>query len=380
MDPNLLAPIKNLSKMSTSRRRTSSNNNLLNAVTTLKKPKKEHDPSSDYKEQGFYSEVVAKNTLKSKPRVFEPELIHPNTLWQIPKIKYTPPVASCNLSHEAVMANLTGDIYEKTTAPTSKSDFPWVSYEAKVQLPYFTPIGKCPRKIEIERRRRLYASLDLTELLSEEGVSGVELIPIDIFNPEAVKEKEEQGTPFPTYLLLQTFDNEDYDCRTPYEWIRMGQEDNILKPVPGIAFLPNKPTDESSTSSEGTHSWRSVGVIGYKPSTKEYLVQEVNSEGRLIDDEGNLVVGYENSEDVTLVEDQYWIPRIYLMFRAEDPRIFAKRISEAVRQRKATEALLRYHLYVDCMPMDGVGELDQTSLKRMIDWAKNTVGIRKDKL
>lgn len=59
--------------------------------------------------------------------------------------------------------------------------------------------------------------------------------------------------------------------------------------------------------------------------------------------------------------------------------MFAKRIAEAFHERKQTEALVRYHLYVDCMPMDGVGELDQASLKRMIDWARNTCGIIKDK-
>jgi len=67
------------------------------------------------------------------------------------------------------------------------------------------------------------------------------------------------------------------------------------------------------------------------------------------------------------------------MFCAEDPRVFACRVANAFKLRKETEALLRYNLYIDCMPMDGVGELDQASLKRMIDCAKNSPGIGKDK-
>jgi len=67
------------------------------------------------------------------------------------------------------------------------------------------------------------------------------------------------------------------------------------------------------------------------------------------------------------------------MFRAEDPRLFAERVADAFAARRETEALLRYHLYVDCMPMHGVGELDQASLKRMTDWAKGAPQLAKDR-
>jgi len=67
------------------------------------------------------------------------------------------------------------------------------------------------------------------------------------------------------------------------------------------------------------------------------------------------------------------------MFRAEDPRLFAERLADAFDARQQTEALLRYHLYVDCMPMDGVGELDQASLKRMTDWAKGAPQLARER-
>ena len=77
--------------------------------------------------------------------------------------------------------------------------------------------------------------------------------------------------------------------------------------------------------------------------------------------------------------NQYWIPRVRLLLKAEDPRVFTRRVAEAFRLRKRTEALLRYNLYIDCMPMDGVGELDQASLRRMVEWAKTAPGLSKDK-
>lgn len=67
------------------------------------------------------------------------------------------------------------------------------------------------------------------------------------------------------------------------------------------------------------------------------------------------------------------------MFRGEDPRVFARRVVDAFRRRKNSEALVRYSLYVDCMPMEGVGELDQASLKRMIEASRDVRGLKGDK-
>lgn len=44
--------------------------------------------------------------------------------------------------------------------------------------------------------------------------------------------------PFPPYLPLHIFDNEEKDCRTPNEWVAMGQINGTRKPVPGISLLP----------------------------------------------------------------------------------------------------------------------------------------------
>ena len=46
--------------------------------------------------------------------------------------------------------------------------------------------------------------------------------------------------PFPAYLPLHIFDDKEYDCRTPEEWLEMGQENGVRKPVPGKALLPTR--------------------------------------------------------------------------------------------------------------------------------------------
>lgn len=76
---------------------------------------------------------------------------------------------------------------------------------------------------------------------------------------------------------------------------------------------------------------------------------------------------------------QYWIPRIRIMFAAEDPAKYVRRVADAFQARKFTESLLRYNLYVDNMPMEGVGELDSASMKRITEWAKGPSVLNKDK-
>lgn len=74
---------------------------------------------------------------------------------------------------------------------------------------------------------------------------------------------------------------------------------------------------------------------------------------------------------------QYWVPRIQLLFCAEDPRVFTQRVVEANALRKNTEALLLYNLYVDCMPSEGQRLVSEQSLNKIKQWAMSTPRMRK---
>ena len=74
---------------------------------------------------------------------------------------------------------------------------------------------------------------------------------------------------------------------------------------------------------------------------------------------------------------QYWVPRIQLLFCAEDPRVFTRRVVEANALRKNTEALLLYNLYVDCMPSEGQRLISEQSLNKIKQWAMSTPRMRK---
>ncbi len=42
-----------------------------------------------------------------------------------------------------------------------------------------------------------------------------------------------------------------------------------------------------------------------------------------------------------VLASQYWIPRVRLMFAAEDPEVFAQRVTSAFKDRQETESFLR---------------------------------------
>ena len=54
------------------------------------------------------------------------------------------------------------------------------------------------------------------------------------------KSQDGQLTPtFPSFLPLEIFDNTEFDCRTPEEWMSLGvDEEGARKPIPGKALLP----------------------------------------------------------------------------------------------------------------------------------------------
>ncbi|XP_042305771.1 dynein axonemal heavy chain 1 isoform X2 [Sceloporus undulatus] len=280
------------------------------------------------KERGFYSDVLAPGAADLLEDVCAGPSVYKDLLKQSELEKHTPKVTTF-ATPENIGNILNNQQIGPTTEIIKESDFPLQAYKPKVQVPFEVLPGQCPRKIEIERRRRLYLSLDITELLKNEGIDSNELMPRHQ-DPANMPTIEDNKDPlFPLYLPLKFFDDEEYDCRTPEEWLLLGVEPGSedRKPVPGKALLP---TDD---------------VLGH---------------GR-----------------APLMPCQYWVSRVRLLFLAEDPRIFAQRVISANNMRKETQALLLYNLYVDCMPVDGLQTIEEKSLQHMKQMAMETSHLRK---
>ena len=83
------------------------------------------------------------------------------------------------------------------------------------------------------------------------------------------------------------------------------------------------------------------------------------------------VIGYDATQNKFQIEWKStkmkdYIHRIELLFDIEDPFRFVERIKSAYESRKEAYAVLRYNLYVDCMPAEGLPMLDSEQMNRVL--------------
>ncbi|NWH76361.1 DYH1 protein, partial [Piaya cayana] len=181
-----------------------------------------------------------------------------------------------------------------TTENLIKSDFPVQSFKPKVQIAFKRLPGQCPWEIEIERRRRLYRTFDIAELLAGKGIDSNQLMPRHQSPDNMPTILEKRDPVFPIYLPLKIFDNTDYDCRTPEEWISLGLEPGSRdrKPVPGKALLPTDDVlgREDPKSQKLVYEWIDVGVLDYDKETELYLVHKTDKNRQVRDEEGRPIL------------------------------------------------------------------------------------------
>ncbi|XP_072136794.1 dynein axonemal heavy chain 1 isoform X1 [Mobula birostris] len=331
--------------------------------------------------RGFYSDILASGALTVLGNVQEGPGVIRHLLNQSGQLHYTPEVSAFH-GPEDIVTHLESQVYGSDTALHTRTDFTLRSFQPKVQIPFQVAPGQRPRKLEIERRRRQYQSQNLKQLLKHEGINSDKLIP-RLSGPEKNRAKGGKNpAQFTVYLPLEVFDDEEFESRTPDEWLELGYEEgsNDRKPIPGYALLPkdDKLGHDVPKSDSLGYRWFSVGVLDYDKEKKLYLVQKANSYGLIRDEQNRIVLngGITETGERLKLPNQYWIPRVQLMFSAEDPVVFAKRVAQAHFLRQKTEALLLYNLYIDCMPVDGLRFLDENSLKNMKKWAFSTPGFR----
>lgn len=196
--------------------------------------------------------------------------------------------------------------------------------------PYTTRPGQVPRKIEIERKKRLYASQDITKILLAEGV--------DHSKPaESAFAHIGRGVPV---LPLEVFDNENFEERTPNEWMRIAHgKDGSMVGLPAKALHVDK---------QGAGAWKDGRVVGYAEKEKKYEV---------------------HWSDISLSPS--FLARMHVCFKAEDPFRFCKRVADAHRRRREAEMTILYNLYIDSMPREVENYVDPEQAKRILASAYN---------
>eukprot|EP00759_Apiculatamorpha_spiralis_P058927 PhF_6_TR948/c1_g1_i1/m.1750/K10408/DNAH; dynein heavy chain, axonemal len=241
----------------------------------------------------------------------------------------TPIVAPIDTTHDGVLATTTTVRSPTAVVPFSQlfPDAPPAALEPKVFVPYQHTRGQVPRKIEVERKRRLYETQDVAELIR---IAGLTLDSI----------ADSQST-FP----LQIFDDTSFDCRTAAEWMTLARDGNHEDP-----YLPAR----------GLRRDKKDNTLHYEPC-------------RVVDwneDRNELRVLWGTQKEKNTKESSDFLPRLQVVLLAEDPACYVQRLSHAHAQREKALAWQKYSLCVDCMPTDSVNGLPETVINSVFQGTK----------
>ena len=195
--------------------------------------------------------------------------------------------------------------------------------EPKVMVPFNVPPGTLPRRVEIDRKKRLFAAQDVQTLLTDEGVDPTEASVFD----------------------LAVFDNTDAEQRTAPEWVPKAIPEGGVEAPAKVMFR----------DFSGNVTWTDCTVVDFDESDNSYKCQPVDG------------------------SDPRWMHRIFVHFTAEDPFVYTQRVAEAIRERRAAESKLRYDFFIDSMPTEDIPPLMTEQVNRMLGYALNSKKL-KDKL
>jgi dynein heavy chain len=198
--------------------------------------------------------------------------------------------------------------------------------------------GAPPRPLLVERKRREYAA-------------NIDTLPALVWGAAA------KGTLGGESLLeLEHFDDDEFDVRAPTEWVALGAAAGSPGGgcrLPAVALCRAK-----YPSTAEAMAFEAVEVTGYDPSTQRFTVarfavppKPANDKEQAAADEAGLLFG------ATLL-----LHRLFVCFTVEDPLRFAARVAAAHASRYRAELTLRCQLYADCMPTEGLWDLEQDEL------------------
>ena len=290
------------------------------------------------RQRGFYSEVLdaemdesaAHTLLQSAACGPHEEALQPR--FAAPKQRVPMATQFGGAGEEAVQAAAAKQaklLSQSTSAPSR-------ALEPKVLVPFKPGIGKTPRRIVVERQKRLFALQDLAQLLLDLGIDSAVPDP-------------------PNALPLELFDNTEYECRPIGTWLAMAEPaDDGSKFLPCLFLRPPSEGGKPALWTEGQ-------VQRFDAKSQRFTVLFRASVG------GPLTATIE-------------VHRIQLCFRAEDPFIFTRRVAAAYAAREAAEAAIRYQLYIECMPTEELPTMEKERVSRMLALALCTPKLKENKL
>ena len=185
---------------------------------------------------------------------------------------------------------------------------PGIAYiNPKVNEPHELIPGRPPRKVMIDRMKKIYLTINIETLLKN--------ISIDFSKSDSLE----------NWLPLEFFEDKDLDIYKPEEWLKKATDNfnNILY-IPGVGL---------HRDDTGVGTWRRVLINSYD----------------IIKDK------FEGVWDGT--EERCKLSKIYLLFDAENPFLFSKKVSLASIEREKAESVIRYNFFIDKMVLDNLPDI-----------------------
>ena len=253
--------------------------------------------------------------------------------------------------------------FEELHLDASKLHVPNVAVvEPKVFSPFKSRQGHVPRPIEVERRKRKFAVVDITEQLRSDGV--LEDITDTLKNPRDDSVR---------YMPLSLFDSTDYHSRTEVSWHSFVASATASGGIPARAMEIVNPGNVNTFKVE----WRSCLVLESDTVNNKFRVFFCNDEFLEGAHDGT---GSSSNYRVKPEELSDPLDPIWICFDAEDPALYCKRVVKAVELRKRTAATVALNLYVDCMPVDNLKPLDSEQVNRILENAINMDRLRQNSM
>ena len=216
-------------------------------------------------------------------------------------------------------------------------------------LKTFTPKIQSLDEEEIQLKLHEYLELKIENCLASLDVQKCKLIPSGFaqkfVRTSAINNFQNSSNVF----ALEWFDDTDDDCMLPYDWINKCEINGKKYPLPGIAFLPittetlDKTNYIDKSDLTALYEWQHAAVYGYNHISNKWLIKDIK---------------YNNS---------YKVPRIYLMFIAESPMNFARRISKAIKLRDECEINLKFNAIIDSIVFTEIPRPPQHLTKTILE-------------
>nr|XP_034195945.1 dynein heavy chain 1, axonemal-like [Osmia lignaria] len=311
------------------------------------------------KRRGYYSEIItgtATHPVRPEVALLNAAPKRVKLLWQVLTEHHSARVQELK-DHEKY--NFLGEAKRWITFPQDRSIvFPAETFAPNVQKEQNVKPKELPRNVEIERLRRSYRNLKIEDVLEEDGISPKEMLPPAVVLSLLSHEQIYGLFATASILPLEIFDDEEYDCRTTEDWISLSIIDGVRYPLPAEVFVQKyRETDEVARIDDEAlnhlYKWYDAAVTYYDYKHKLWSVLTLDG-----------------------LKRKFLLPRIYIRFYAENPRVFAKRLATAIEHRKIADASIKYNFYLDCMQMDGMLTLNEKQKEAIVRLTLNGIRIK----